>query len=84
MKYYFDAIFTSNEAGHSKDKPATFRKAIKHFGINCSETVVFEDVMLAVQTTQKVLRELLYLITAKIDKLKSTICRIATLRILNT
>lgn len=52
MGHYFDAVFTCGEAGHGKDEPVIFRKAMAHFGADRSETVVFEDALHAVRTAK--------------------------------
>ena len=52
MTDYFDAIFTCNEVGHSKDEPHIFRKAMEYFAADRSNTVIFEDAHHAIQTAK--------------------------------
>ena len=52
MTDYFDAIFTCNEVGHSKDEPHIFRKAMEYFAADRSSAVIFEDALHAIQTAK--------------------------------
>ena len=52
MDTFFSEIFTCDEAGHGKDEPLIFRKALEHLNTSRSDTVVFEDSYYAVKTAK--------------------------------
>ncbi len=47
---FFDEIFTCSEAGHGKDEPHIFRRAMERFGADRASTLVFEDALHAART----------------------------------
>lgn len=52
VRDFFSEIFTCADVGYNKETPEIYRQALKHLGIPKSETVVFEDVLHAIETAK--------------------------------
>ena len=52
LRRCFRAVFTCSEVGHGKDEPVIFREAMRSFGADRSNTVVFEDAIHAARTAK--------------------------------
>lgn len=48
----FSEIFTCTVVGQGKDKPAIYRKALRHLQTGAEKTIVFEDALYAIQTAK--------------------------------
>ena len=49
---YFDEIFTCPDLGYGKDEPIIYRECLKFLGTKRENTLVFEDVLYAVNTAK--------------------------------
>ena len=50
---YFDKLFSCSQLGFGKEKPDIFLMALDFLGTDISETYVFEDSLLALETSKK-------------------------------
>ena len=53
LEKYFPKVFSCSTLGFGKEKPDIFLMALDYLGTDISETWVFEDSLLALQTSQK-------------------------------
>lgn len=53
IRHYFKEIFTCTELLTSKKEPFIYYEAAKHLGTQPQKTVVFEDVLYAIETAKK-------------------------------
>lgn len=50
---YFNELFSCSQLGFGKEKPDVFLMALDHLGTDINETYVFEDSLLALETSKK-------------------------------
>ena len=53
LEEYFDKLFSCSKLGFGKEKPDIFLMALDYLGTDMTETYVFEDSLLALETSKK-------------------------------
>ena len=54
IENYFEAVFSCADIGKGKDEPDIYLQALNYFGVLASDSCIFEDSLIAIETAKKI------------------------------